>query len=441
MSKIIGHIDSVSSSEIIGWAADLEDKQYIPLIKICNKSSVILQNPVNCERPDVQECYGLEHAFHGFVFKLDISLEIRENLSFYVIGRDGSITNLPFRNEVSSNRQVPKYQSFESREGHSSSKQKLEALKLEQLDLDIQTSSRPPLAGKSVLDLGCNEGFFCQQALLQGASRVVGCDSDLRYLDLARQRCPQAEFLHSTWWNLPDEKFDVIFFLSAIHYEDRQRELLTELKRRLTPNGVLVLECGVILTGGRHQWYSVRRWDGLRKYPTQDMLVHTLLADYAVRNVGASINQEGDPVSRYVYHCRVKKTTALLLEGPSGSGKSVFAGILAYRGFPVYDLDSLFLRFVSDQLLPSEKLIDHIQSAKLWGSRDVSKILIWLDNNSSHVEEIVNVCLSELPPVSNVLIIEGCALQNKLFKNMIIFGLIRNNINVWQASPTLLPGF
>ena len=42
------------------------------------------------------------------------------------------------------------------------------------------------LTGKTVLDIGCNAGFYSIQMKQRGAERVVGVDSDPRYLAQAR---------------------------------------------------------------------------------------------------------------------------------------------------------------------------------------------------------------------------------------------------------------
>src|SRR3954467_15145684 len=42
------------------------------------------------------------------------------------------------------------------------------------------------LAGRSVLDIGCNAGFYSMEMKRRGAGRVVGIDSDERYLAQAR---------------------------------------------------------------------------------------------------------------------------------------------------------------------------------------------------------------------------------------------------------------
>src|SRR3954468_17575984 len=42
------------------------------------------------------------------------------------------------------------------------------------------------LRGRSVLDIGCNAGFYSIEMKRRGAERVVGVDSDPRYLAQAR---------------------------------------------------------------------------------------------------------------------------------------------------------------------------------------------------------------------------------------------------------------
>ncbi len=48
------------------------------------------------------------------------------------------------------------------------------------------------LEGKSVLDIGCNAGFYTMEMKRRNAGRVVGIDSDPRYLQQARFAAAQA---------------------------------------------------------------------------------------------------------------------------------------------------------------------------------------------------------------------------------------------------------
>jgi tRNA (mo5U34)-methyltransferase len=45
------------------------------------------------------------------------------------------------------------------------------------------------LTGKTVLDIGCNAGFYSIEMKRRGAKRVLGIDSDDRYLAQARLAC------------------------------------------------------------------------------------------------------------------------------------------------------------------------------------------------------------------------------------------------------------
>src|SRR5690242_381830 len=58
------------------------------------------------------------------------------------------------------------YQSFPGEEGDSQSEMKFHCLNYSSFD------------GKSVLDVGCNEGFFCFKAAAGGATKVVGIDQN-----------------------------------------------------------------------------------------------------------------------------------------------------------------------------------------------------------------------------------------------------------------------
>src|SRR5690606_3869534 len=44
----------------------------------------------------------------------------------------------------------------------------------------------PDLRGWTVLDIGCNAGYFCIQLKQRGADRVLGIDANPRYLAQAR---------------------------------------------------------------------------------------------------------------------------------------------------------------------------------------------------------------------------------------------------------------
>ncbi len=221
---------------------------------------------------------------------------------------------------------MAQYQSFPDAAGDSLTLDKLKALHL------------PELAGKSFLDVGCNEGFFCGFADFQGAARVLGIDQSAAYLARARKRFPGCEFREQDWTRLPDERFDVILLASALHYADDQPALIGRLVERLADDGVLVLELGIV-SSRRPEWRRVERGIDHRLFPSMPML-RKVLAGYAWKWMGPSITQAGDPVPRHVIHIGRRRPVAYLLMQPPGFGKSSLAsGLFPKAGVPVLSGD------------------------------------------------------------------------------------------------------
>ena len=52
--------------------------------------------------------------------------------------------------------------------------------------VEAQTALPADLSGQTVLEIGCNAGFYSMEMKRRGAGRVVGIDTDARYLAQAR---------------------------------------------------------------------------------------------------------------------------------------------------------------------------------------------------------------------------------------------------------------
>lgn len=197
------------------------------------------------------------------------------------------------------------------------------------------------VAGASVLDLGCNEGFFLGKMRACGAAVVMGVDRDREAIKAAQERLPEGGFCCVDWTKFLrrfPEPFDYILWLSSMHYADDPAEMLALIRSHLRPGGKLILECGVVVGEydlGR-QWVLSRRGEALVRHPTA-LLLADLLAGYAVRRVGRSVPQDGDPVQRFCYHCTPREPIAYLVSGPGEAGKTVAAGTF---GCSVFRLDS-----------------------------------------------------------------------------------------------------
>jgi SAM-dependent methyltransferase len=88
---------------------------------------------------------------------------------------------------------------------------------------DFMDRHLEPLAGKSVLDLGCGHGWLTQELAEKGA-RAVGVDGSAALLGLARQRVPTARFFQQDLalglGRATDLRFDAVvarFSLMCIH--------------------------------------------------------------------------------------------------------------------------------------------------------------------------------------------------------------------------------
>jgi tRNA (mo5U34)-methyltransferase len=81
------------------------------------------------------------------------------------------------------------------------------------------------LSGKSVLDIGCNAGFYSFEMRRRGASRVLGIDHDERYLEQARFAASVLglsgiEFRRGEVWDVGalGERFDLVIFMGVLYH-------------------------------------------------------------------------------------------------------------------------------------------------------------------------------------------------------------------------------
>jgi tRNA (mo5U34)-methyltransferase len=80
------------------------------------------------------------------------------------------------------------------------------------------------LSGRTVLDIGCNAGFYSLEMKRRGADYVLGVDSDPRYLAQARfaaQVCGlEIEFREMSVYDVAalGEKFDIVLFMGVLYH-------------------------------------------------------------------------------------------------------------------------------------------------------------------------------------------------------------------------------
>lgn len=80
------------------------------------------------------------------------------------------------------------------------------------------------MRGMTVLDIGCNAGFYSLEMARRGADRVVAVDSDPRYLAQARLAAEvegaSIEFRQMSVYDVPTlgERFDLVIFMGVLYH-------------------------------------------------------------------------------------------------------------------------------------------------------------------------------------------------------------------------------
>jgi tRNA (mo5U34)-methyltransferase len=103
------------------------------------------------------------------------------------------------------------------------------------------------LTGRTVLDIGCNAGFYALEMKRRGAARVVAIDSDPRYLrqaELASQVCGLPIVLRRmSVYEIESlgERFDIVLFMGVL-YHLRHPLLALDLIRAHVADDVLVFQ-------------------------------------------------------------------------------------------------------------------------------------------------------------------------------------------------------
>ena len=88
----------------------------------------------------------------------------------------------------------------------------------------FSTAIPEDLTGKSVLDVGCNAGFYSIQMKRRGANRVVAIDTDEKYLAQARFAAKvsntEIEFHNLSVYRVADlrEQFDLVLFMGVLYH-------------------------------------------------------------------------------------------------------------------------------------------------------------------------------------------------------------------------------
>ncbi len=405
-THIGGYIEQVFAHHVTGWAADLENASDI-VVQLNRDGRVLARTLPAFARCDVEAALGARRPAGFHLIHEDVR-QLLQDGAFIEAGSDPSGYVRLATVEGAFEAKAGSYQDFGGDEaGSSRSRAKLEALQLQFLE-----HLKP--RGARVLDLGCNEGFFCDAVARRlDAACVLGVDSDRDCVERARARFPQFEFRHQSWWQVEEDGFDVILFLSAVHYERDQASLFRFLARKLRPGGVLVLECGIadpLMVHPEERWVIAHRADGLFRYPTYRHLVNGLLEPFSVKYIEKSVEQAGDPVGRHVLHCWSKRQNVILLGGRSGRGKTELArGLGQSPDVQTVYTDALILRLLTDRNLESSGLAARLRRVFEWPA-NIELIQRYLHDHGL-IEEYADLLMMTVDQDCATVVIDGAFLD------------------------------
>jgi tRNA (mo5U34)-methyltransferase len=111
----------------------------------------------------------------------------------------------------------------------------------------FSTAIPADLSGKSVLDVGCNAGFYSIEMKRRGAERVLAIDTDEKYLNQARFAAKvnraDIEFRNLSVYRVGElhEQFDLVLFMGVL-YHLRHPLLALELLHEHVVTDLLVVQ-------------------------------------------------------------------------------------------------------------------------------------------------------------------------------------------------------
>ena len=112
----------------------------------------------------------------------------------------------------------------------------------------LSTALPANLSGKSVLDIGCNAGFYSVEMKRRGAARVLGIDTEEHYLKQARlvrdELGLDIEYRRCSAYDVPSlaETFDVVLFMGLFYHLRYPLYALDRVVQTVAAGGLLVFQ-------------------------------------------------------------------------------------------------------------------------------------------------------------------------------------------------------
>ncbi len=181
--------------------------------------------------------------------------------------------------------------------------------------------------GRAHLDFGCYDGAFLQSLGGKGIGRLVGVDVSGQAVKKAHQLYPHLDIRHlpeSSPLPFEDKQFTSITLMDVLEHVHAQTDLLVELRRVLSDDGVLI-----VTVPGRHifsfldmgnlkfRFPRLHRWYYCRKHSRHE---------YEQRYVSDPDGLIGDISARKRWHEHFSRTKMQSLLGKCGFRVEMFDG-------------------------------------------------------------------------------------------------------------------
>lgn len=175
------------------------------------------------------------------------------------------------------------------------------------------------LSGATVLDIGCNGGFYSIQMKRRGAERVLGIDVDERYLNQARFAAETLglaiEFEKRSVYEVDQlaGQFDYVFFMGVFYHLRYPLFALDKVIKKIAQNGKLVFQTMLRGSSTAKEWednyqfwnteiFSDPAWPAMyfvegsySNDPTNWWIPNRAAAEAMLRSSGLGILQHPEP--------------------------------------------------------------------------------------------------------------------------------------------------
>jgi 2-polyprenyl-3-methyl-5-hydroxy-6-metoxy-1,4-benzoquinol methylase len=127
------------------------------------------------------------------------------------------------------------------------------------------------LDGKSVLDIGCNAGFYSLSAWMRGARRVVGLDQQPHYInqalmvrDILGLSADAVEFRVADGHDLSEdsEHFDVVINTGVVYHLQNPMDFLSKVSKITTETMILESEMLIDPAYAEYAWFIEGEYGG-----------------------------------------------------------------------------------------------------------------------------------------------------------------------------------